>query len=199
MWIVIPTCKQYSEMYDRLMMTITKKENIITILQMEDEESFEKTNQGYTVKLKRNLYEYGAWIGVKLLVDAGEISLDDFYLMMHDTCMFGSKTFEAINFIENRFLSKNIDLIFPLSGRFHNICIARRKGITHISSMFAEITHMTKEDALLYETKLLPDGVEAVECDQVPSHFTETIPYSDSKMRKLVHIAALDMIKFYTV
>ncbi len=199
MWIVIPTCKQYSEMYDRLMTTITKKENIITVLQMETEETIERTNQGYTIKLKRNLHEYGAWIGVQMLVDAGEVSLEDFYLMIHDTCLFGSNTYECMESLKTNMKENDLDVVYLLSGRFHNMCIARRTGISVISNMFSGITSMSKDEAISYETKLLHEDIKSAEYPSSSTHVTTTIPYSNHKHRRLVYVPSLDMIKFYAV
>mgnify|MGYP006274625125 CR=1 FL=1 len=198
MWIVIPTCKAYSEMYECLMRTITKKDKIITVMQLEDEESIERTNQGYTIKLKRNLYEYAGWVGVQMLADAGEVSLEDFFLMIHDTCMFGNQTFDAMDHLENLFTTEPADLLFLLKGRFHNICLARRNGITEVASAFSKYTYMTKEEALSHESRLLPPSVCTVENEKPPLHVTKTVPYSDGKERTMVYIGVLDMIKFFS-
>ncbi len=194
--IVITTLRknEYKESYEKLLHTIPNECKIITIYQDEDSDSYEKLDNGnYNVQLKRNIYEYGAWIGLQMLIDSNEISRDDWYLMIHDTCLFTQNTVPKCSFIMHVLSQTDIDMYFLLRGKFHNICIVRRDGISNIAKSFMEKEQMTKKEALELECKLI--NLESV-CHSefcIPSYL-----FPSENNRTPVFLHSIDMFKFFT-
>lgn len=148
MWIVISTFKG-SPFIKRLLKTIPKEvhDNIIIVSQNEDSDSI----SGHNVNLKRNIYEYGAFVGVNMLVDSGIVSRDDWFFMIHDTCEFTENTLTNLEFIFRVIHNTDIDLYYLLNENFHNICLCRRDGII---KKFQNVMNMTKQEAIEYEGKI---------------------------------------------
>jgi hypothetical protein len=188
MWIVITTFKG-SEYLQRLLKTIPQVAHghIITVSQKEDEDSI----IGHTVKLKRNIYEYGGFVGVNMLVECGTVSRDDWFFMIHDTCEFTPSTLTNLEFIYKTIHNTNINLYYLLNGRFHNLCLCRRDGIV---KKFQNVTSMTKQEALEHEGK-----IHEHEGCEFSSYFQRSIILSDECRddgRHKVMVESVHLIKW---
>lgn len=194
--IVICTLRRYKKFYDKLIGSIPKIYKIITVYQdEEDDDSYEKLPNGnYEVSLKRNIYEYGAWIGLQMLVDSGEVSRDEWYLMIHDTCLFTQTTPAKLYNVCTILYLTTIDIYYLVYGRFHNICLVRRDGITKIAEKFRDVHAMTKREALDLECSLLPDGVSVAEFPKGSEHMMKEVNMG----RMPAFLPSIDIYKFFT-
>ena len=76
MYVVIPTHRSYKDFYEKLKKTIPVFVQTITVYQQEENEGYKKLPDGsYEVTIKQNLYEYGAWIGLQILINANELPI----------------------------------------------------------------------------------------------------------------------------
>ena len=197
MWIVIPTLKKYETAYRKLWNSIPPElyPQTITVFQDESYNKWEKTSSGYKVYIKKNIYEYGGWVGTCMLIDEREIPETDFFLMIHDTCEFGPNTVYRMMSLEKELKNTQIEFFSLLHGRFHNLCIVTKRGLTLIGKKFESIESMTKPEALSYETTLGKD-VPSAEYMFGPMHQGPSKVYSDLE-RMVVYVHSLDMFKFY--
>jgi hypothetical protein len=199
MWIVIPTLNKYEVAYKNLWNSIPDElyPKTITIFQDSPNDSWEKTSNGYKVYIRNNIYEYGAWVGANTLVQAREISEDDYFLMIHDTCEFGKNTMYRIIQLENELKNTNIEYFSLLKGGFHNLCVVCKRGLTSIAENFKEVISMTKSEAVSFETTLR-ENIPSTEYMVVPIHNGPKKVYSDLE-RMVVYVHSLDMLKFYII
>jgi hypothetical protein len=191
--IVICTLRRYKVFYDKLIKSIPNIYKIITVYQEEETDCYEKLpDENYEVRLKRNIYEYGAWTGLQMLIDAGEVSRDDWYLMIHDTCLFTRETPEKLHNVCTVLYTTNVDVYYLVLGRFHNICLVRRQGIEKIAKIFEDIHTMTKKEALDLECSLLPDGVSVAEFPSGTEHMEPHLG------RTTAFLPSINIYKFFT-
>lgn len=197
MWIVIPTLKKYEVAYKNLWKSIPAElyPKTITIFQDSTNDSWEKTSDGYKVYIRNNIYEYGAWVGAHILVQAHEISEDEYFLMIHDTCEFGKNTMYRITQLENELKNTNIEYFSLLNGGFHNLCVVCKRGLTFIAKKFEDVISMSKPEALSFETKL-KENIPSAEYMFGPIHHGPKRVYSNLE-RMVVYVHSLDMFKFY--
>ena len=153
------------------------------------------------VSLKQNLYEYGAWVAAKKLVDTGHIAWYDWLLMIHDSCAFQKDTFEKIRELCLTLTFTTIDFYSLVSRGFHNISLVRRHGIYKIADIFSTSPSLTKEEAIKYEgvggiIKILDEaaisrgeyGIGTQECGKIWFSNGEKI---------VVRILPINLLKFY--
>lgn len=198
MYVVISTIKMYNIAYEKLLNSIPKGVKIITVYQNEEKQFYEKCGQGYNVYLKKNIYEYGAWSGLLMLLNNNEISVDDWYLMIHDTCMFTPTSFDKIMYLQFILEHTPIELYFLLGGRFHNICMIRKNGITKVADYFDSIETLSKTRAIELEGNIGFEDIITGEYLIRPCHYPETDVYNEGRIRIPCFISSIDMFKFYS-
>jgi hypothetical protein len=205
LYIVIPTIRSYKVALDLLLESLPEqwKTKVILIYQKEKEESFTVFPDGHIeVYLDRNIYEYGSWIGVNLLLENKIIPFDSWYLFLHDTCKCGPKTYEKCNEVLDLFTESEIDIVWLTLKGESNICLLRRKAITEGAKMYKNEYIMKKMDAIKYEhchfSKLSPKMIN------VPQLFLETDkilkgvkPIYGVNKRTVFYIESIDLEKYY--
>lgn len=199
MWVVIPTLKGYEPALKLLKQSMGGPHTtIITVYQNEDADGYTKTDEGFVVTLRRNIYEYGAWIGVQLLVDAGQLTGDEWFLMMHDTCRFTEETIPKLINLEFILEKTPVELYFLVGCRFHSICLARRNGISILANYFKDTHSMTKEEACKLECNLPVEGIVTGEHLLRPCNVPEKVDvYGDGKLRNISVLESIKLVKFY--
>ena len=207
LYIVIPTVRSYKVALDLLLKSLPQqwKTKVILIYQKEKEESFTVFPDLYIeVYLDRNIYEYGSWIGVNLLLENKIIPDDSWFLFLHDTCKCGPKTYEKCKELLDSFTESEIDIIWLTLKGESNIGLLRRKAITEGAKMYANEYTMTKMDAIQYEqhlnSKLSPKMLN------VPQLFLDTDkiltgikPIYGVHKRTVFYIETIDLEKYYVM
>ena len=100
------------------------------------------------VQLNRNIYEYGAWVGVHMLMEKNIIPADAWYLFVHDTCRFGPNSQVLTEQILQKFNHTKTDCIWLCRKGFRNLCLLRRAAISEGYKLYANVVTMTKDEAI---------------------------------------------------
>jgi hypothetical protein len=207
LYIVVPTLRSYKVALDLLLQSLPEewKTKVILVYQKEKEESFTVFDDGHIeVYLDRNIYEYGSWIGVNLLLENKLIPYDSWYLFLHDTCKCGPKTYEKCNEVIDLFTESEIDIVWLTLKGESNIALLRRKAITEGAKMYKNEYIMKKMDAIQYEhfhfSKLSPKMID------VPQLFLDTDkilkgvkPIYGVNKRTVFYIESIDLEKYYVM
>ena len=205
LYIVIPTLKSYKIALDLLLLSLPEqwKTRVIIIYQKEKEESFTMFPDGrIEVYLDRNIYEYGSWIGVNLLLKNKIIPYDSWFLFLHDTSKCGPKTYEKCKELLDLFTDSEFDIIWLTLKGESNIGLFRRGALTEGTKMYANEYTITKMDAIDYEqrhySKLSPKKIN------VPQLFLDTDkiltgikPIYGVHKRTVFYIETIDLEKYY--
>ena len=155
-YVVIPTLKSYDVALNYILQSvpIEWKSRLILVFQKEDADGYTVCEDGHIeVRLKRNIYEYGAWVGTNMLLEKNVIPKDAWYLFVHDTCKFGSHTKFLTDHIAARYQFTHADCIWLCRQGFRNICLLRRSAITEGAKLYQHIHTMTKQEAIEGELK----------------------------------------------
>ena len=207
LYIVIPTIKSYKVALDLLLLSLPEqwKTKVIIVYQKEKEESFTVFSDNHIeVYLDRNIYEYGSWIGVNLLLENKIIPDDSWFLFLHDTCKCGPKTYEKCQDLLDSFTDSEFDIIWLTLKGESNIGLFRRGAITEGAKIYANEYTMTKMDAIDYEqrhfSKLSPKKIN------VPQLFLDTDkiltgikPIYGVHKRTVFYIETIDLEKYYVM
>lgn len=202
--VVITTTKENHEVFDHLWSSMPEeaRKRSIIVYQNESIEKFTVDVNG-TVKyfLKENLFEYGAWVAVKKILMETVINLDPsgWFLMIHDSCAFEPDTWDKINELIKIINNTKIELYSLAHNGFHNICLARNKGIFKIAHHFDGKQTMTKKEACDLEGP----GLFAVLGPEVPrgeygagtAEAGRIIFSSGEKI--IVNLTSINLFKFY--
>jgi hypothetical protein len=205
LYIVIPTLKSYKVALDLLLSSLPEKwkTKIIIVYQKEQNESFTIFSESHIeVYLDRNIYEYGSWIGVNLLLENKILPEESWFLFLHDTCKCGPKTFEKCNELLDLFTITEFDLIWLNSEGSSNLCLARRKAITEGAKMYANEYTMQKIDAIHYEhywnLKLSPKMINAKHIFlDTNSPIICIKPVYGLHLRRVLYIGSIDLEKYF--
>lgn len=205
LYIVIPTLRSYKVALDLLLKSLPQqwKTKVILIYQKEKEESFSVFPDLYIeVYLDRNIYEYGSWIGVNLLLENKIIPDDSWFLFLHDTCKCGPKTYVKCKELLDSFTKSEFDIIWLTLKGESNIGLLRRKAITEGAKMYANEYTMTKMDAIKYEQRL--NSRLSPKMLNVPQLFLDTDkiltgikPIYGVHKRTVFYIETIDLEKYY--
>lgn len=150
-YIVITSLKGYEVARNVLLQSLPPgwEKRYILVYQKEAEDNCKVCEDGHIeVMLQRNIYEYGAWIGVKLLLDNNIIPQDSWFLFIHDTCKFSPNSKLLTDRIVKQYDRTNIDCIWLCLGGFNNICLIRRSAIYEGFKLYEHVHSMTKTDAI---------------------------------------------------
>lgn len=157
-YLVIPTLKGYEPALSLLKSSLPEewKSRCIYVYQKEEVDSITQQIDGsIRITLQRNIYEYANWVGAQMALDADLVPKDTWFLFLHDTCKFRNGSKELLEAILDSYTSGPMDLVWLSLNGQGNICIIRRKGITHGSALYKDVVTMTKEDAIICEWKWL--------------------------------------------
>lgn len=129
-FIVIPTIRKYVIALNRLIESIPENHKYIIIYQGEEKESYEVLPNGnIEMSIKHNIYEYGNYIGVNILIENNIVSVDSWFLFIHDTCKFHNDSIQLTRDIIDKYNSTDIDIIWLSPNGQCNLCLIRHNGI----------------------------------------------------------------------
>lgn len=150
-YIVITTLKGYEKALNYILesVPIEWKPRVIIVYQKEPIRMYTICEDGHIeVRLQRNIYEYGAWIGVHMLIEKNVIHRDQWCLFVHDTCKFGPNSRRLVEEIVHHHDHTDIDCIWLCKHGLRNLCLLRRLAIYKGFKRYEDIQTMTKHEAI---------------------------------------------------
>lgn len=203
-WVVIPTTRSNYEVYNHLWSTmpVEAQNRSITVYQNEPVEMIvQKISGNIEIMITQNLFEYGAWVGVYKVVQEYLACIDDWFLMIHDSCAFENNTFEKIKELCFTLTRTGIDFYSLTSSGFHNISLVRKMGVRTIAEHLILLSKMTKEDAIALEGTELFKIIEGHMGRGEDLRGTEHCGFVWFKSGKktVVRIYSINLLKFFTV
>jgi hypothetical protein len=203
-WIVIPTIRATTDVYDYLWSTMPEeaRNRSITVYQNEPVQLFiQKMNGNIEISIKENLFEYGAWLAVYKLVQESMVNATDWFLMIHDSCAFEKNTMEKINELCCLLTRTNIEFYSLSNFGLHNLSLVRNMGVWRIVDYLAGLPVMTKDDAIALEGeglfKILGNHVDRGEDCRGTEHCG--LVWFASGKKSVVRIYSINLLKFYKV
>ena len=151
LYIVITTVKGQEIALDCIVESLPSewKRSYIVVSQKEDCEDCKVCEDGHIeVRLNRNIYEYGAWIGVQMLIEKNVIPPKAWCLFVHDTCCFGANSQSLTERLASKFDPTPIDCIWLCKHGLRNICLIRRHAIREGAKRYERILTMTNDEAI---------------------------------------------------
>jgi hypothetical protein len=148
-WTVVTTAPGYDKELKQFINSFPEKNSLIIVFQNEAQDLIDQPLPNlFRVFSTRNLYEYGAWPAVQRLLDAGHVSPEDQFFMVHDTCRFTGGTEQAVSFLPD------CDVFWAHDKGCHNICVTKGVAVKPVSDYLVLDTCMTKDRARDIEGKL---------------------------------------------
>lgn len=201
-FVVIPSIKGYDVALDCIVRSIPKGWSYVIVFQKEEEDGYKVYEDGHIeVRLKRNIYEYGAWVGTQLLMDHGILPINSWCLFVHDTCKFGPHTRFMTEQLLYKYNDSKIDCIWLCKNGYRNICLVRRNAIHEGAKLYDAIHTMTKKEAIQGEIKReSPFSIKSLPIQQIFLHFVlyvkEKRKVYGTTMRNVEQFDSIDMEKY---
>jgi hypothetical protein len=197
MYIVITTIKKYSKALAELIQTLPSTLKRIIIYSGEEEDSYSIDESGnINVCISQNLYDYGVFIGLYILLQNGIISEKDWLVVLHDTCKVGPNFQVSIEAIKNKFT--DADIVWFCNTGQCNLCIMR--NVISIGYNFFNGMKLNKQQAIDIEYS----GIKTFQCKQVWLSYQVT--YEEARdiygedvygKRITVRFDNIDLLKYY--
>jgi len=162
-YVVIPTIRKYYKALRILLNSLPIEWKYILVYQDEEDDIYKiRSDKNYEVSIKQNLYEYGSFIGVNMLLQDNLLPRDTWFLFLHDTCKTGPRIKDAIEDILLN-ASDDEDIIWLCNTGKCNLCLLRNV-VPHGYSVYNNM-QMTKQYAIEIEY-MGKDSVKAFPCKQ---------------------------------
>ena len=205
MYVVITTIRRYHEALWKLLQTVPREWKYILVYQDEPDGNNDRYiirgDGNIEVYISQNLYDYGSFVGVNMLLNDKIVPDDSWFLFLHDTCKLGPRSKQTIeDLIESAF---DYDLIWLCCSGQCNICIIRNM-IPHGNSVYNGMK-MSKQYAIEIEHVEGKDSIKSFPCRQIflnhqNTFVHPTFPYDDVELygqRTTVKFDTFDLEKYY--
>jgi len=192
-FIVIATLQTYEEPYNKLRESL-KNANIddsviITVYANEPENKVE----GNVIRMRNNLYEYTAFLGIHL----GNFPQNSSFLLLHDTSTVGPKFKQCWgNFCREH----TGDILWAEPKGLCNICIFNKKFAEAVYNKFIDKLTIEKTVGIEIEINKHPDSLKRIKLAQNFSKkkskiIGEEVVYSNNVKRLIRYYSSLDLYK----
>lgn len=206
LYIAITTIKKYKIALDILLESLPKewKNKYILVYENENSNDYKVFDDGHIeVTIQNNIYDYGNWVGINMLITNKVIYSDSWFLFIHDTCRFLSDScVKKTNDIILEYHKTNVDIIWLSHNGQCNICLIRRDGIKE-GERYKNIMNMTKEDTIIYEWTthhiLSPKSFNVIQnfLDIPTVLLGKRYVYNNEIQRDVLLYNSIDMEKYY--
>jgi len=206
-YVSITTIKKYKEALDMLLDSMPNewKNKYIIVYQDETDEGFHVFDDGHIeVYLKNNIYDYGNWVGVGVLLENNVIPQDSWFLFIHDTCRFiNNNNIELTYQFISTFHDTDVDIVWLCNNGQCNICLLRRQGVLYGYHIYKDIMFMERMDAIGYEwghtQRLSPKSfpVENKFIDIPTIYLGKKNIYSNNINRDVLLYESINLEKYY--
>jgi len=201
MYVTITTIRKYHKALEILLKSLPSKWNYILVYQNEPVDAYSvKSDGNIEVQITQNLYDYGVFVGVNMLIRDNIVPNDSWFLVLHDTCKAGPRLKQSIEDVLA--LHGDNDIIWLCCTGQCNLCLLRNV-IPYGNSVYNGM-QMTKQNAIdiEYQGK---DSIKTFPCKQ---HFIgyqvlfeyPSDVYNDSETfsnRITVRFENVDLEKYY--
>jgi hypothetical protein len=154
-FISIVTIKKYKDALDILINSLPTewKNKYILVYQNESENTFKIFEDNHIeVYITNNIYEYGNYIGINLLLEANIIPKNSWFLFLHDTCKFLDDNCIDLTYnLINEYNNSDIDILWLCNTGQCNICLIRKNGIVIGNNLYKDMQNLNKMDGIHYE------------------------------------------------
>jgi len=194
-FIVISTLKSYEEPYNKLRESLraanVDDSLIITVYANEQENRVE----GNIIKMRNNLFEYTAFLGIHL----ANFPQNSSFLLLHDTSMVGK------NFKQKweKFCKQHVgDVLWAEPKGLCNICMFNKRFAEEVHKKFYNTFIMDKRIGIDIELNRHPESLKKIRLVQ-KYHKEKSvvkgrkIVYSNNVMRVIRYYSSLDLYKNY--
>lgn len=162
-FVIVPTVPTYKRALATLLASMDAvgfpRENVIPVVGLMDGDGV----VGRAVHLRRNLYENNAFFGVKLLRDAGAVSDDDVFLLLHDTACVGSEFPARLDAMVSTYQTHGYDVLWMCAGGLFNICLFNTKTADAVCDRLGDMMAVDKLRAIDMEHGKDPDSIKRIE------------------------------------
>ena len=207
-YVCIPTIRKYNIALEVLLSSLPAqwKNKYIVIYQNEEveEKTYKTFEDGHIeVYIKNNIYEYGTWIGVNLLLEMKIVPDNCWFLFIHDTCKFlGEESATLTHKIIEEHKDSDIDILWLSSNGQCNICLIRKKAIEYGNNIYKDLIVLSKMEAIRAEwsnhslsPKFFPVNQKFI---PVPAnHVGRRLVYNNTNNRDVLIFTPINMEKYY--
>lgn len=156
LFVTITSIKKYNIALNKIINSLPKEweKNYIIVYNNEPKNDYKICEDGHIeVYITNNLFDYGNWVGINLLLEAKVLPQDSWFLFVHDTCKFAENSAKLTKEILLEYDSLNTDILWLCDTGQCNICLINRKGIQYGNELYKDIKTMTKAETIIYEWK----------------------------------------------
>jgi len=202
-YIVITTMRTYKVALEILLSSLPVSTKYILVYSNEQKNDFKVNTEGnIEVSIINNIYEYGAYLGVNLLLENKIISNKSIFLFIHDTCNFGSKASSKIPPLVSDFRNEPQE-IFWLSHKGQcNICLIKSKAVLEGAKIYKDYLVMDKMMAIAAEWNGNKLSAKKIPVEQKMSNLTaeprgQKDVYKNNIKRHVIYYSLIDLEKNY--
>ena len=202
-YIVITTIRSYQVALTELLQSLPPQLKYIVIYSKEPTNDYKIQETTIEVSIRNNIYEYGAYLGINMLLEKNAIPETSVFLFIHDTCKFGQTATEKLPPLIEEFV-KGEEEIFWLEKRgLCNICLIKPKAIKEGVKRYRNFFVMDKMTAITAEwggngisPKKLPlkQKFHTSHAEARGSRFV----YNKENKREVIYYSLIDMEKYFT-
>jgi hypothetical protein len=162
MHVAITSIRKYHEARGVLLSSLPPEWNYIIIYQNEPENFIKVGEDGnIEVAITQNLYEYGTFIGLNMVLEMGLVPKDSWFLCLHDTCKAGPRFKSSIEDIIRH--EKDSDIVWLCCTGQCNLCLLRNV-VPHGFNVYNGM-EMSKQHAIDIEYRG-KDSIKTFPCKQ---------------------------------
>jgi len=153
-FVSITTIQKYKPALDVLLDSLPTefRKKYILVYQNEDTNSWKVFDDGHIeVYIQNNIWDYGIFLGLHMLLEANIVPQHSWFLCIHDTCKFLDNCVELIYNLLETYKDSEYEIIWLSNTGQCNICFVRKPAIEIGNSRYKDIRYMTKMETIAYE------------------------------------------------
>jgi hypothetical protein len=205
-FVCITTIKKYDIALQTIINSLPKEwqKNYILVYNNEPKNDYKMCEDGHIeVYITNNLFDYGNWVGVNLLLEANVVPQNSWFLFVHDTCKFSENSADLTQEIIVKYNNSDTDILWLCDTGQCNICLIKKNGIQYGNTLYKDIQTMIKAETIIYEWKrnnrLSPKSFKVnQEYIKIPTtHLGKRDVYNTNVIRDILWFKSINMEKYY--
>jgi hypothetical protein len=206
LYFVVPTLQSYSLPYDMLLESMENAgidfQQVITVYGMETvDEIVDDCQYNMSVRVRNNIYEYNAFIGITVLLNAGKVQETDSFFVLQDTSKVGKEFKTKTDWLWEQHKRNGVDISWAQNYGQCNIGIFSASACRTIYGKFKDVLTMDKKEAIMMEHNISGQSIKKLPVKQwfcqerSYEKGTECI-YSDVP-RVVLYFPSIDYYKYF--
>ena len=205
-FVCITTIKKYDIALQTIINSLPKEwqKNYILVYNNEPKNDYKMCEDGnIEVYITNNLFDYGNWVGVNILLEANIVPQDSWFLFVHDTCKFSENSADLTQEILEKYNNYDTDILWLCDTGQCNICLIKKHGVQYGNTLYKDIHTMTKAETIIYEWKrnhtLSPKSFKVnQQYIKIPAtHLGKRDVYNTNTIRDILWYKSINMEKYY--